>query len=128
MAEAGARGLRAVEGGSSVHPGGSGLQFAEELRKADRRVAVFVLTISLGADDHCRAPELDTDAVLSKATALDDITDARRRLRLSSDPESVVSDKRGQPPPTECATSPYRRGILGSTPALSVSLCESRYR
>jgi DNA-binding response OmpR family regulator len=69
MAEAGARGLRVVEGGSSAHPDGSGLQFVEELRKADRRVAVLALTISLGADGHCRVLELGADAVLSKAAA-----------------------------------------------------------
>jgi DNA-binding NarL/FixJ family response regulator len=56
---------------------------------------VLVLTISLDADDYCRALELGADAMLSKAAALDDITDARRQLRLSSDPESVVSEKRG---------------------------------
>jgi DNA-binding NarL/FixJ family response regulator len=95
MAEARARGLRVVEGGSSVHPDESGLQFVEELRKADRRVAVLVLRISLDTDDHCRALELGADAVLSKAATLDDIADARRQLRLSSDPESVVSEKRG---------------------------------
>jgi DNA-binding NarL/FixJ family response regulator len=94
MAEARARGLRVVEGGSSVHPDGSGLQFVEELRKADRRVVVLVLRISLHPDDHRRALELGADAMLSKA-ALDDIADAIRQLRLSSDPESVVSEKQG---------------------------------
>jgi DNA-binding NarL/FixJ family response regulator len=95
MAEARARGLRVVEGGSSVHSDRSGLQFVEELRKADRRVVVLVLRISLHPDDHCRALELGADAVLSKAAALDDITDAIRQLRLSSDPESVVGEKQG---------------------------------
>jgi len=96
MAEARARGLRVVQAGSSVHPDGSGLQFVEELRRADRRVAVLILTINLDTDDHCRPLELDADSVLSKA-ALGNIADARRQLRLSSDPESVVSEKGGQP-------------------------------
>jgi DNA-binding NarL/FixJ family response regulator len=65
MAEAGARGLRVVEGGSSAHPDGSGLQFVEELRKADRRVAVLALTINLDPNEHCRALELNADTVLS---------------------------------------------------------------
>jgi DNA-binding NarL/FixJ family response regulator len=93
MAEERARGLRVVEGGSSVHSDGSGLQCVEKLRRAERHVAVLVLTISLDADDHCRPLALDADSVLSKA-ALGDIADARRQLRLSSVPESVVSEKR----------------------------------
>ena len=73
-------------------------------------------------DDHRRVLELGADAVLSKAAALDDIADAIRQLRLSSDPESVVDEKRGYLPPAECAKPPYRRSILGGTPALSFSL------
>jgi hypothetical protein len=96
MVEARARGLRVEEGGSSVHPDGSRLQCVEKPRRAERHVAVLVLTISLDADDHCRPLALDADSVLSKA-ALGDIADARRQLRLISDPESVVSEKRSQP-------------------------------
>lgn len=61
-------------------PDGEGMDLIAEFREANPQFAALVLTASLDRKEHARAIEAGAGAVLHKATDLDDIVDALKRL------------------------------------------------
>jgi two-component system, NarL family, response regulator DesR len=61
-------------------PDGDGIQAMEDLRRANPRAKVLVLTSSVDPEDHARAEREGADAVLSKATPLKEIVEIIKRL------------------------------------------------
>jgi DNA-binding NarL/FixJ family response regulator len=61
-------------------PDGDGTELIGDLREANPNASVMVLTTSLNPHEHARAREAGAEEVVSKASSIEEIVEAVRRL------------------------------------------------